>query len=277
VSEKTDLSTPHAARDHARSQAGTQVRGMPTIPASSAKDIPPGVRPNDLLWDETIDAGEYCARILPRGSRLRITNLDGDACANLILFNADRTIERLNVADTAKVQWNAYIGKGSLLLSDMGRVMMSITEDTSGKFDAFCGCSNQKTNAHKYGCGDNYGPCPNARDRLLLALLKYGLGRKDIPPNLNLFQSVRIEPDGRITFLERAGTPREYVELRAEMNLLLAAANTPHVLDPRPQYVCKPVRFTAWRGQPTPENDPIRNASPESLRAFQNTEDFFLS
>jgi hypothetical protein len=29
----------------------------------------------------------------------------------------------------------------------------------------------------------------------------------------------------------------------------------------------------AWRGEPTPPDDPIRNATPEGLRAFQNVEE----
>ncbi len=178
----TDLSTPDKSRDHARAQAGTLVRAMPTIPASGASDLPAGVEAGNVVWDETIAGGEYCARILNRGTRLRLTNLDGDGCINLLVYNADHPIERLNVADTSKVQWNAYLGKGNLLLSDMGRVLMSIVEDTCGQHDTFCGASNEKSNARKYGTGATYGACPNARDRFLLALAKFGLARKDIPP-----------------------------------------------------------------------------------------------
>jgi uncharacterized protein YcgI (DUF1989 family) len=61
------------------------------------------------------------------------------------------------------------------------------------------------------------------------------------------------------------------------MNVLFVAANTPHVLDPRPDYLATPARLLAYRGPATAESDPIRNATPESLRAFQNTEDYFLS
>src|SRR5262249_48848745 len=128
-----DTSTPLKARDHARAQAGTIAETMPTIPASAAKDLPSGVKPADVLWDETIPGGGYCWRVLPRGARLRLLNLKGDACANVLIYNADRPIERLNVADTIKVQWNGYLGKGNLLLSDMGRVLMSILEDSCGK------------------------------------------------------------------------------------------------------------------------------------------------
>lgn len=272
-----DTSTPLAAREHARSQAGKIVESMPTIPASAAKDLPQGVSAADLLWDETIAGGGYASRILPRGSRLRLTNLKGDCCANVLIYNADRPIERLNVADTIKVQWNGYLGEGKLLLSDMGRALMSIMKDTCGKHDTFCGASNEKTNAARYGAGVNYGPSPNARDRFLLALARYDLGRRDVMPNLNFFKNVRIDLDGGTNFIQESSKPGDFVEMRAEMNVLVVIANTPHVLDPRPQYTATPLRLTAWRGPITPANDPIRIAAPENTRAFENVEDYFLT
>jgi urea carboxylase-associated protein 2 len=271
------LSTPLKAREHARAQAGTRVRAMPTLPASAATDLPPGVGPGNILWDETLAAGDYASRILQRGSRLRLTNLDGDCCANFLAYNADRPIERLNVADTVKVQWNAYLAKGNLLLSDMGRVLLSIVEDTSANHDTLCGASNEKSNARKYGTGTTYSPCPNARDRLLLALAKYGLAKEDICANVNFFKGVRVNGDGGLLFDEQIGKAGAYIELRAEMNVLVVVANTPHVLDPRREYRCTNLRMTAWRGQITPTADPIRNSSPEALRAFENVEDYFLN
>ncbi|HEX8915219.1 MAG TPA: urea amidolyase associated protein UAAP1 [Humisphaera sp.] len=272
----SDLSDPYKARAHARAQAGTKVRAMPTIPASAATDLPAGVPAADVVWDETLAAGGYAARVLKRGTRLRFTNVAGDACANLLVFNADRPIERLNVADTVKVQWNAYLGPGKLLLSDMGRVLMSIVEDTCGQHDTFCGASNAKTNAAKYGAGENYSPFPNARDRFLIALLKFGLGKKDIGPNVNLFKGVKVEADGGLTFNASSSKPGDHILLRAEMNVLVVVANTPHVLDPRPTYTATDLRLTAYRGPVTPADDPIRLATPENTRAFENVEDYFL-
>lgn len=202
-----------------------------------------------------------------------MTNLKGDCCANVLIYNAKRPIERLNVADTLKVQWNGYLGKGKLLLSDMGRVLMSIVEDTCQMHDAFCGASNAKTNAAKSGTGENYSASPNARDRFLLALAKHGLGRRDVMPNINFFKHVRIETDGATTFIQESSKPGDIVRLRAEMDLLVVIANTPHVLDPRQTYTCTPLRLTAWRGQLTPMDDPIRTATPENTRAFENVED----
>jgi hypothetical protein len=74
-----------------------------------ASDLPEDVSADDLLWEETIAAGGYATRRLARGTRLRLIDLQGDACASLMLFNAEMPTERLNVADTVKVQWNAYL------------------------------------------------------------------------------------------------------------------------------------------------------------------------
>ncbi len=273
---ETDLSTPNKARDHARAQAGTVIRAMPTIPASAAKELPAGICADDVIWDETIAGGEYCARILKRGRRLRLINLEGDGCVHFLVFNADRNIERLNVADTVKVQWNAYLKQGALLLSDMGRVLMSITQDTCGNHDTFCGASNEKTNARKCGQGENYSACPNARDRFLLALAKFGLTKKDIAPSINFFKGVKVEEDGQLTFNETSSKAGDYLELRAEMNVLVVMANTPHVLDARTKYVATPVRVLAYKREVTSADDPIRNSTPEALRAYQNVEDYYL-
>ncbi|HEX7857170.1 MAG TPA: urea amidolyase associated protein UAAP1 [Sphingobium sp.] len=268
------LANPLAARDHARAMEGTVVEAMPILPPV-ANDLPADVPADDLLWEETIAAGGYATRRLARGARLRLIDLQGDACASLLLFNANMPTERLNVADTMKVQWNAYLGQGKLLLSDMGRVLMSILEDDAGTHDSFCGPSNAATNAAKYGDGSNSGPTPSGRDRLLLGAAKHGLQRRDIHPCVNLFKGTRIEADGAITPQVGPFEPGRTVILRAEMDVIVVIANCPHILDPRDDWTVTPLRATAWRGPVTPADDPIRTATPEGLRAFQNVEDHF--
>jgi urea carboxylase-associated protein 2 len=268
------LANPLAARDHARAMAGTVVEAMPVLPPV-ADDLPEGVSPDDLVWEETIAPGGYATRRLTRGSRLRLIDLKGDACASLLVFNAEMPTERLNVADTVKVQWNAYLGAGKLLLSDMGRVLMSFLSDEAGTHDAFCGTSNAASNEAKYGAGANSGPYPNGRDRFLLGVAKHGLQRRDVHPCVNLFKGTRIEEDGTITPLVGPFAPCRSLVLRAEMDVIVVIANCPHVLDPRAEWSITPLRATAWRGHVTPADDPIRSATPEGLRAFENVEDYF--
>jgi urea carboxylase-associated protein 2 len=174
-----------------------------------------------------------------------------------------------------KVQWNAYLGTGKLLLSDMGRVLMSILEDEAGTHDAFCGTSNAATNQAKYGEGRNSGAFPNGRDRLLLGAAKHGLQRRDVHPCVNLFKGTRIEPDGAITPLVGPFEAGRAMILRAEMDVIVVIANCPHILDPRPEWSVTPLRVSAWRGAVTPPDDPVRTATPEGLRAFLNVEDYF--
>lgn len=268
------LSNPLAARDHARAQGNTVVEAMPVLPPV-ASDLPTGVAADALVWEETIAPGGYATRRLVRGTRLRLIDTQGDACAGLQLFNAEMPTERLNVADTVKVQWNAYLEAGKLLLSDMGRVLMSIEADDAGTHDCFAGTSNAAANARKYGEGRNSGACPNGRDRFLLGAAKHGLGRRDVHPCINLFKGTRIETDGSITPVVGPFAPGRSMVLRAEMDVIVVIANVPHVLDPRDAYTVAPLRVTAWRGPVTQGNDPIRNATPEGLRAFQNVEDFY--
>jgi urea carboxylase-associated protein 2 len=268
------LANPLAARDHARAMGGTVVEAMPILPPV-ASDLPSGVAADDLVWEETVAPGGYATRRLSRGSRLRMIDLKGDACASLLVFNAEMPSERLNVADTVKVQWNAYLGAGKLLLSDMGRVMMTLLEDGAGTHDAFSGTSNASTNAAKYGDGRNSSPYPNGRDRFLLGAAKHGLQRRDVHPCINLFKGTRIEEDGTITPVVGPFEPARELVLRAEMDVIVVIANCPHVLDPRPNYTVTPLRLTAWRGPPTPADDAARNATPEGLRAFENVEDYF--
>jgi urea carboxylase-associated protein 2 len=225
----------------------------------------------DVLWDEVVPGGGATSVVLPRGARLRIEDVDGDGCAGLLLHRRDRPAERLNVADTVKVQWQAYLGLGSLLLSDMGRVLASILEDTSGRHDALCGTSTQARNLGRYGDGNAEGPCPNGRDRFAVLLLKHGLERRDVAPNVNLFKAVRVEGDGSLAF-DGEPRPGTHVVLRAVLPLIASLVAVAHPVDPRPDYRASRLRVTAWRGEPAGLDDPCRTATLEAERAYLNTE-----
>ncbi len=273
-----DTSTTVAARDHARAQGTRRVAHQPTVPAADAVGVvdrtgAPVARER-MRWDDVVAPGGDSSRVLPRGAVIRLTDLEGDACANVLVYNAAQPRERLNVADTVKVQWQAYLGAGSLLLSDMGRVLLTVVADTSGRHDALCGASNCLRNAAKYGDGAVHGGHPNARDRFAVALAKHGLGRRDVVPNVNFFKGVTVAPGGALRFDDRAVAAGAYVELRAELPVIMVVANTPHVLDPRPEYTVTPLRVSAWTDAAATRASPEWTATPEAERAFLQTEEF---
>jgi urea carboxylase-associated protein 2 len=257
--------TLESARDHARSLADGEAAGV-TIPATSATDLPGGVSATDVIWDEVVPAGGYAVRRIPRETMLRLCDIDGDACVALVLHRADHPVERLNVADTVKVQWQAYLGAGSVLLSDMGRVLATIVEDTGGRHDALCGCSSPTD-----GTGA-WTDTPNGRDLLCLGLAKHGLARRDLPPNVNLFVEVRVDEDGGLQH-RPAVAPGAHVTLRAEMDLLVTLADVAHPLDDRTGPHVTPVRVTAWRPGTPASDDGARESTPERRRAFENNDE----
>jgi len=270
----TGTSTTHGARDHARAQGGAVAEAMPVVPASGFEgELPEGVEREALIWSEIVASGGYTSKVLARGTTLRLADPAGEACAHLLLYNADQPWERLNVADTVKIPWQAYLGQGHPLLSDQGRVLATITSDVHGGHDALAGTSNRGRNAERYGDGSPEGGTPAGRELFILAAAKHGLQPRDIPPGISFFKGVRVEADGTLRW-DGAPAPGGVVEIRAELPLVVLIANVPHPIDPREEYVCSPLHVLAWRGEATGPDDPLWSAQPENHRAYLNTADY---
>ena len=268
-----NTSSPDGARAHARAQGGTVVETMPMVPASDATDWPAGVESDDRLVAETVAGGNYTTLAIARGTVVEFTDIAGDACAHLAIFNATQTDERLNVADTVKIQWQAYLGAGAMLLSDRGRVIATIVADSSQKHDTFAGTSTRPVNEARYGDGSAHGGTPAGRELLILGAAKNGLAPRDLPPTISLFQGVRIADDGALDFLGSAGAGAT-VRLRFELPAIVLVANVPHPADPRDEYTSTPLRIRAWRGEAATAESEEATATPEAARAFANTIDY---
>ena len=229
--------------------------------------------PNDaILVEETIPGGWYWTHRIGRGHTLRIAGDAGTEGVSVLIWNADDTSERLNPADTVKVQWTARIGLGKLLLSDMGRVLASITADSYGLHDCIAGGSTPESNARKYVDTTMHR---NTRDNFQLAAAKHGLGPRDVGPCITFFAGVATNDIGRLVWTS-GPTTDPYVDLRAEMNLLVALSNCPHPIAPTPRFEVPPVRAVIWRSPPPAASDLLRMATEEAGRAFENTDASFV-
>lgn len=268
-----DTASLQSALEDARSQGSRVSDWMPYLPASTSPHPPEGVAPESLTWAETVAPGGYAHRRLARGSRLRLEDVTGDACAHVLVFNALEPWERLNVADTQKIPWQAYLGEGHPLLSGDGRVLATVVGDTSGHHDAFCGTSTDAWNLEKYGAAAPQGPTPSGRSLFTLAAAKHGLSPRDLPPSVSFFQGVRVDEEGAFEWQGSAGAGAS-VDLLAELPLVVLVANVPHPLDPRPDYAVGPLRLHAWRSEPTTPADDRFDASPERRRAYLNSLDY---
>jgi uncharacterized protein len=273
VADEHETGTVLLARADARARGGKVADAMPYLPASSTPFPPPGVEPSTLTWAETVAGGNYTHRVIARGTRIRLEDVSGEACAHVLIFNALEPWERLNVADTVKIPWQAYLGTGHPLLSGDGRVLATIVADDSRNHDALCGTSTAKANQARYGDSAPQGPSPSGRELFILAAVKHGLAPRDLPPSVSFFKGVRVKPDGGLTFDGSAG-PGKSVELLAELPLIVLIANVPHPLDARPLYTCGSLRVHAWKSEPTAPGDPRWDATPEAQRCYLNTADY---
>jgi urea carboxylase-associated protein 2 len=268
-------STTAGAKSHARDQHGRVAEFMRHVPATTSPTAPDGVTAEQLLWSETVAPGGYTTAVLARGTRVRLTDPDGDACAHVLLHRADAPHERLNLADTVKVPWQAYLGTGHPLLSGFGRVLATVVADTSNAHDALAGTTTRAGNEAKYGAGAPESSSPAGRELLLLGALKHGLGPRDLPPSPSFFQGVRVEPDGTLRWQGSAG-PGRSVDLLLHADLIVLLANTAHPLDPRPEFTCSPLLVHAWSAATDLERlvagDLVGPLGPEHRQAVANTD-----
>jgi urea carboxylase-associated protein 2 len=233
-----------------------------------------------LLFTKQLDHAGLWSGVISRGKTLRLTDLEGGANVGLLLYNADQTTERYNMPDTLKGQHIFHVRAPFCLHSDMGRILASIVADSAGWHDTVCGCSDAKLVAQKYG-DKNYQTARNefhrnARDAFLIELAKWGLGKRDLVPNLNLFSKVVADADGKLAFAPGHSKAGGMIELRFEMNTLVVLNTCQHPLDPDPIYHPRPVKLEVFATPPPAKDDACRNSRPENVRGFINTENYYV-
>jgi urea carboxylase-associated protein 1 len=192
------------------------------------------------IVDEVIAAGGHWSGIVPQGATLRLTDLEGRQAVDFLCYNAKNPCDRYNAADTMKISGSLFVGKGTKLYSDMGNVLFTVVEDTCGRHDTIGGCCSKESNFVRYGVKEG----PNCRDNFLRGLTKFGLGKKDIVANLNFFMYVPITPEGGMAIVDGLSKPGDHVDLRAEMDVLVALSNCPQVNNPANGFRPTPIRIT---------------------------------
>jgi urea carboxylase-associated protein 2 len=231
---------------------------------------PPAIEAAAIRRQETIAGGWYCSLRVGRGQTLRLVNTAGNPGVSVLIWNADDTSERYNAGDTVKLQWTTRLTRGRVLFSDMGRVLCSITADSFGASDTILGGSTPATNLRRFG-----DPClRNSRDNFLLAAGKLGLRRPDVPPSITFFAEIATDEDGRFHW-QRGAPPGSIVDLRAEMNVIVAISNCPHPRSPAGVFAPGPVDAIVWQGPPPAADDLCRTFGEEAERGFENTDRLF--
>jgi len=192
-----------------------------------------------IVAEQIVPAGKPWSAVAKQGQRLRIIDIEGNQGVDFLCYSAADPEERYHAANTLKKSQMLLLTTGHTLYSDVARPLMTIVEDTCGMHDTIGGCCSGPSNEMLYGVKN----APGCRENFLSELAKYGLGRRDIVANLNFFCSVPVHAHNWLEPLVFATSPSRagnYIELRADMDVLAVISNCPQVNNP-----CN-------SGQPTP-------------------------
>lgn len=242
------------------------------LPPPTEADAAP-LAETDIIHSETIPGGWYTTFTIAAGHGLRLVNTSATGGVSLFAWNARDTSERYNSADTVKIQWTAELRKGRVLFSDMGRILFSIVEDTTGAHDTIVGGSTPASNARKYGRAD----LRSTRGNMLLAAAKHGLGLRDLAPVITFFAPVAVGEDGALLWRGGVVKAGDFVDLRAELDLIVAVSNCPHPLAPDTAFEPGPVEAILHRLPAPAADDLCRTATAEARRGFENNAAYALA
>lgn len=235
---------------------------------------------NAILYEDTLPGGCHWSLMMKRGTTLRLTDKEGGANVGMLFYNPVNLLERYNAPDTLKCQHTFKLTKGHCLYSDMGRIFCSIIEDTAGWHDTVCGNTNRDIVTAKWG-ERRYQQYRNdwqlnGYDSFLVEVAKYGLGKKDLAANLNVFSKVSVDDKGDLVFDPTAARAGAFIELRFEMDTLVVMHTCPHPLNPAAEYPRHPVTYRISKAEPVAEDDICRTHCEENQRGFRNNELFHL-
>jgi len=202
--------------------------------------------PSNAIYDYAIPGGDPWLYELKKGQTLRIVDLEGNQAVDTLFYNAHDPAERYSAQDTIREQRSIYLTTGTVLLSDQGNPMLTIVADTCGRHDTLGGACAAETNQVRYALEKR--PMHNCRDNYLIALAEsdHDMGKRDLTCNINFFMNVPVTPEGGLTFEDGISDAGKYLELRAEMDVIVLVSNCPQLNNPCNAYNPTPARMLVW-------------------------------
>jgi urea carboxylase-associated protein 1 len=199
---------------------------------------------NSVAYDFTVPACKPWSHVVRKGQVLRIVDSEGCQAVDTLFYSAVDKAERYSAQDTLREQGSPYITTGTKLLSNEGNVMATIISDTSGGHDTSAGACSAEANTVRFGHHTKF--MHSCRDNFVSELARHGMTKRDLVSNINFFMNVPVEPNGTLAIVDGVSKPGDYVELRAEMDILCVISNCPQVNNPCNDFNPTPIRTMIW-------------------------------
>ncbi len=199
--------------------------------------------PGRTVLDEVIPARAGWSRVIEKDQILRVIDLEGRQAVDFICYNANDYEDRYGAPDTLKINpGGIFIGLGTVLYSVNCNPLFTVVADTCGKHDTMGGCCSDAINRTRYNAPGH----PNCRQNFLDQLAEYGMDSRDIPDNLNFFVYMPVAESGAFLLEPGLSKPGDYVDLRAEMNVLTVISNCPQINNPINDFNPTPIQVTVF-------------------------------
>jgi urea carboxylase-associated protein 1 len=191
--------------------------------------------------DVVVDKRSPWSGVVPAGETITIVDLEGNQAVDCLLYNPHDTSERYCGHTTMAAQGNIFLTTGSVLLSNEGRPMLRIIEDTCGRHDTIGGACSQESNTLRYGHHTKHQHA--CVENFLLEGSKWGLGKRDLVSNINWYMNVPVEADGTMGIVDGISAPGLRVTCQAERDVLVLISNCPQINNPCNGFNPTPVRI----------------------------------
>ncbi len=204
---------------------------------------------SQAIHRSVVEAGAAYSHRIERGQIVRIVDLEGNQAVDTLFYNANDPLERYSSANTITAQNALYLTTGTRLMSSEGNVMLTIIADTCGRHDTLGGACAAESNQVRYALDKKY--MHSCRDSFLLELARHhpNMSKRDITANINFFMNVPVTPDGGLKFEDGVSGPLRYVEMRAEMDVLILISNCPQLNNPCNAYNPTPIEVVIFPGE----------------------------
>ena len=206
------------------------------------------LRPEQAIADFVVEAGDPFTHEIRKGHIVRIVDLEGNQSADTLFFNAHDYSDRYSSQDTIREQNNIYLTTGAKLLSTDGNVLLTIVADTCGHHDTLGGACATESNMVRYGIEKRHMHACRQSFVRGVQQWRQGLEKRDLASNINFFMNVPVTSEGELQFAEGVSGPGKYVELRAEMDVLMLISNCPQLNNPCNAFNPTSLQVLIWEG-----------------------------
>ena len=197
--------------------------------------------PGRTVLDEVVPARAPWTAVVRAGQMLRIVDLEGNQAVDFLMYALGDDAERYSAQDTIAAQGNIFLRAGSVLMSNEGRPMAVVTDTAVDYHDTIGGACSCESNTLRYGhhtkaqhaCVENF----------LQGNARFGRGKRDMVSNINWFMNVPVEADGALGIVDGISAPGLFVDMRAEMDLVVVVSNCPQINNPCNGFNPTPVRM----------------------------------